>query len=368
MRNVNYQFAGEAGHDSPALIYYEDIIRVNIQKSIAIAGGAERMWPHVKTFKMAAVVELLQSYGIRRFKCATIAEAEMCARAGAPDILISYPLVGPAVDRFVGLNRQYRDSCFWAVGDNIDQIALLGNAGKAAGFEIPLLADVNAGMNRTGVSFESLPEFCRRAAQIPGLSLKGFHCYDGHLGIKDPAEREKAVIEETRRLMVVKEVLEAEGRKLIVLVLGGTPTFPCHAKNAGAFLSPGTCFIHDYGYTAKYKDLEFTPGACILTRVVSRPGGDLFTLDLGYKAISTDQEGPRGIITELPDAKPVTHSEEHWVFSAGDREPPPIGRALHVIPAHICPTTALYPGATVVKDGKPVNYWETTARSRKLSV
>jgi D-serine deaminase-like pyridoxal phosphate-dependent protein len=368
MRNVSYHFTGEAGHDSPALIYYEDIIRENIQKTIAMAGGPERLWPHVKTFKMDAVVELLLTSGIRRFKCATIAEAEMCARAGTPDILISYPLVGPAIDRFISLNRQYRDSCFWAIGDNIDQLALLGNAGKAAGFGIPLLADVNAGMNRTGVPFEDLAEFCRRAAKIPGLSLKGFHCYDGHLGIKDRAEREQAVDEEIRRLTTVKEILEAEGRKLIVLVLGGTPTFPCHAKYAGAFLSPGTCFIYDYGYAGKYQDLGFTPGACVLTRVVSRPGGDLFTLDLGYKAISTDQEGLRGIIAEMPGARPVSHSEEHWVFSAGAEKPPPIGTVLHVIPAHICPTTALYPGATVVRDGNPVNYWATTARNRKLSV
>jgi D-serine deaminase-like pyridoxal phosphate-dependent protein len=121
--------------------------------------------------------------------------------------------------------------------------------------------------------------------------------------------------------------------------------------------------------SAKYKDLCFTPGAAILTRVVSRPQKDLFTLDLGYKAISPDQED-RGIIAGLSTAKSVGQSEEHWVFRMSDPsiEGPSIGTVLYVIPAHICPTSALYPGVYVVRDHKLVNYWEINARNRKISI
>jgi D-serine deaminase-like pyridoxal phosphate-dependent protein len=196
----------------------------------------------------------------------------------------------------------------------------------------------------------------------------GFHCYDGNLGIKDSGEREKAVAEETKKLMAVREAVEAEGRKLPVMVMGGTPTFPFHARNGDAFLSPGTFFIHDYGYGSKYRDLDFTPGAAILTRVISRPREDLFTLDLGYKAIASDQEGERGLITELPDARPESHSEEHWVFRMVKGSCPPVGTILHVVPAHICPTTALYPGVYVVRNRRLVNYWEVNARNRKISI
>ena len=57
------------------------------------------------------------------------------------------------------------------------------------------------------------------------------------------------------------------------LVLGGTPTFPIHAKldEPGVECSPGTCLLYDVGYATKYPDLPFTPAAAILTRVVSRP-------------------------------------------------------------------------------------------------
>jgi D-serine deaminase-like pyridoxal phosphate-dependent protein len=150
--------------------------------------------------------------------------------------------------------------------------------------------------------------------------------------------------------------------------MGGTPTFPFHARNEAAFLSPGTLFVQDHGYNAKYRDLVFSPGAAILTRVVSRPREDLFTLDLGYKAIASDQEGVRGIITDLPNAQSESHSEEHWVFRLSAGPCPAIGTILHVIPTHICPTTALYPGVYVVRDRRLVNYWTVDARNRKISV
>jgi D-serine deaminase-like pyridoxal phosphate-dependent protein len=370
MRKIDYHFEGEEDIPSPAMIYYEDIIEENIQKALEMSGGPERMWPHVKTHKNAAVIRMLEARGIVRFKCATIAEAEMCAHCGAKYILVSYPLVGPAIGRFVRLIQIYTGSSFWAIGDDLGQLSLLGAAAKAAGLEIPFLVDVNSGMNRTGVSIEgdTLKDFCLEAGNIPGLKLTGFHCYDGNFGIKDPEKREAAVRSETEKIFAVRAGLEARGLKLPVTLMGGTPTFPFHARTSGVFLSPGTFFIHDHGYGAKYADLLFTPGAALLSRVISRPRKDLFTLDLGYKAISADQEGERGIIVGMPNAIPESHSEEHWVFRVSEGEPPPIGAILYVIPTHICSTTVLYPGVYVVRGGKQVNYWETSARDRKISV
>lgn len=76
---------------TPTLVYYLDIIRENIKKAVSLAGGPENLWPHVKTHKMAQMVRLQMSAGITRFKCATIAEAEMAASCGAGDVLVAYP-------------------------------------------------------------------------------------------------------------------------------------------------------------------------------------------------------------------------------------------------------------------------------------
>jgi D-serine deaminase-like pyridoxal phosphate-dependent protein len=367
---IDYHFAGEESIPSPALIYREDIIEENIEKAIGMAGGPERMWPHVKTYKNSAVLGMLMAKGIKRFKCATITEAEMCARCGAEHILVAYPLVGPAICRFIRLAQLYTNSVFWATGDNLEQVSLLGAVARAAGFTIPFLIDVNSGMNRTGVSLDggALNDFCTHAGNISGISLTGFHCYDGNLSIKDSGLREAAVAKETEKILSVRSTIEAGGQKLPVLVMGGTPTFPFHIRNKEAFLSPGTCFIQDHGYDSKYKDLVFKPGAALLTRVISSTCKDLFTLDLGYKAISSDQEGDRGVIAGLSRARPESHSEEHWVFRMDGGAVPAIGTILYVIPTHICSTTVLYPGAYVVRGSRLVNYWEFEARNRKISI
>ena len=365
---MNYHFLGEEEIPSPALIYYEDIIEENFDKAIGMAGTADRLWPHMKTHKNAALIRMSMERGIQRFKCATIAEAELCAMNGVAVVLVAYPLVGPAIGRFIKLRGTYTNTEFWALGDNLEQLELLGMAAKAAGSHpINTLVDVNMGMDRTGVSTDTLEEFYLKAIKIPGLSIKGFHCYDGHLGIKDIDERKQAVSSASEKFWEIKRSLDKQGYDIPVLVMGGSPTFACHRETAGVFLSPGTFFVQDYGYSSKYSDLAFIPGAAILTRVISRPAENLITLDTGSKAIATDP-GDRGIIADLPQAKAILQSEEHWVWKLEGSKLPPIGTVLYILPTHICPTSALYPGVLVVKNGKQTDYWEVGARNRKITI
>ena len=66
---------------------------------IRYAGGPERLRPHVKTHKMAEIAQLQVAAGIDKFKCSTLAEAEMLARLVVTDILLAFPQVGPNADR-----------------------------------------------------------------------------------------------------------------------------------------------------------------------------------------------------------------------------------------------------------------------------
>ncbi|MDR1128267.1 MAG: D-TA family PLP-dependent enzyme [Treponema sp.] len=365
---MDYHFRGEETIDSPELIYYQDIIEANIDQAIRLAGGVNRLWPHVKTHKMAAVVRMQIARRIKNFKCATIAEAEMCASCGADQVILAYPLVGPKIGRFFELCSLYTHTVFYAVGDDLEQLAELDKRSALyASGPVHTLVDVNMGMDRTGVALDRLEDFYRAAARLPNIRLAGFHCYDGHLGIADIGERRKAVTAPVERLFKIREALLKNGFETPILVMGGTPTFPCHQTEADVYLSPGTLFVHDAGYRAKYADLDFIPGAAVLTRVISRPAPDLFTVDCGYKAIASDHE-ERGLISGLPAARAVQHSEEHWVWRLDSGEAPSLGSILYIIPTHICPTSALYPGAQVVSGGKLVNYWDVTARNRKIRV
>ena len=75
--------------DSPALLVFADRVAENVARMVRYAGGAERLRPHVKTHKMAEVIRLQMAAGIDKYKCATIAEAEMVAQCGAPDVLLA---------------------------------------------------------------------------------------------------------------------------------------------------------------------------------------------------------------------------------------------------------------------------------------
>ena len=76
-------------------------------------------------------------------------------------------------------------------------------------------------------------------------------------------------------------------------------------------------------------------------------------------------EPPAGVeFLDLPDVKAVMHSEEHLVVEAPDPRDLPIGREVHAIPWHVCPSVALHAEATVVLDGRAVGTWEVTARDR----
>ena len=107
---------------SPALIYYRDILEKNARALIAVAGGSERLWPHVKSHKCADMVRMLMDMGIARFKCATIAEGEMVGAAGASHAIIAYPLVGPNIPRMVRLAQTFSATEYFAVGDDAGQL------------------------------------------------------------------------------------------------------------------------------------------------------------------------------------------------------------------------------------------------------
>src|SRR5882672_11246293 len=102
-----HDFSNVAEVDSPALLVYADRAEENVRRMIAIAGGPERLCPHVKTHKLAELVRMQMAHGITKFKSATIAEAEMVASCSAPDLLLAYQPVGPKVQRFLQLIKQF---------------------------------------------------------------------------------------------------------------------------------------------------------------------------------------------------------------------------------------------------------------------
>src|SRR5262249_25535743 len=157
-----------------ALLVYRQRVQANLQRMLAIASGAERLRPHIKTCKMREVVDMQLALGISKFKCATIAEAEMAASAGVPDLLLAYQPVGPGARRAVELVRRFPKTRFSVTCDDAGAIRGLSAAFTAQSSEqqswVEVLLDIDVGQHRTGVpAGPGALELCHLIGSLPGL-------------------------------------------------------------------------------------------------------------------------------------------------------------------------------------------------------
>lgn len=360
----------EADLPSPALLLFRERIEANLHRMIDLAGGAARLRPHVKTHKLAPLIRAQLDLGITKFKAATIAEAEMCATAGAPDILLAYPPAGPAGARLCELIHRFPKTRFSSIADNASAIRGLSVAARAAGTTLEVYLDLDCGMGRTGVApGPAAVELYRLIATTPALRPAGLHAYDGHINEPDPAGRATACEAAFAPVVALRAELEGAGLPVPALIAGGAPTFPIHAAHPDRECSPGTTVLWDFGYAEKFLDLPFDIAAVLLTRVVSRPAEDRLCLDLGHKAVAAENPlAARVKLVELPDATAVMQSEEHLVIETPRAGEFAIGQTLHALPRHICPTVALHAEAVAVENSRATGTWPILARARKISV
>ena len=368
-----YRLVDPSSLITPCLLVYPHLLRKNLAETIRIAGSPQRLRPHVKTHKTPQIVQLELEAGITKHKCATLAEAQMLAECGAPDVLISYPQVGPAIRRLGELVDLFPGTRFSTVVDNATSLRQLESEFEKHVNRLSVLLDIDTGMHRTGIGLgAAADELYRQLSRSSVLTAGGLHVYDGQNHQSDEPERRAAVDSLIAPVMAMVERLAADGVAVPKLVCGGTPTFPLFAElaNSGTSVeiecSPGTCVLTDFNYSNNYRDMAgFRPAAVLMTRVISKSVPGRVTVDLGYKAVASDPPaGRRCHFLNLPDAKEIQHSEEHLVVESPAADELNVGDVLYVVPAHICPTVALHSHLIVVEDGQVVNRWRVTARDR----
>jgi D-serine deaminase-like pyridoxal phosphate-dependent protein len=361
--------------DSPALVVYPDRVRENVTLLTQAIYDVNRLRPHVKTNKSREATRLMQEAGIQKFKCATIAEAEMLAMAGATDVLLAYQPVGAKQQRFVELIQKYPDTLFSCLVDNLATALQLSDLALVAEVSIPVYIDLNVGMNRTGITpDEHAKTLYAQLTQLSGVRPVGLHAYDGHIRNPDLAQRTAECDSTFAPVQRLAEALSADGFAPPLIVAGGSPTFPIHAKRHIDGLppvecSPGTFIYWDKGYGSTLAEQAFLPAALVVARVISLPDATKLCLDLGHKSVAAECElGLRVSFLNAPELQAVGQSEEHLVVEAGADHTYQIGDVLYGIPNHICPTVALYERAFTIEDGMVTGEWATVARDRIIAV
>ena len=355
--------------DTPAFVVYKERIIHNIEALLKCVSGPHWVRPHVKTHKMAEVAELMLKAGIRKFKCSTIAEAEMLGRVGAEDVLLAFQPVGPKIHRLLRLAQLFPDTRYSCILDNEASASAISEVFKAEDRRIDVYLDLNVGMNRTGITpgIEAfgLYNFCK---SLPALDPVGLHVYDGHLRDADAEVRKKKSDQSFKPVLALSKGIEAAGNKKPIIIAGGSPTFGIHARRKEVECSPGTFVFWDWGYGNLLPELPFEPAALVLTRVISKVDAETLCLDLGHKSIASENPFPRVHFLNAPEAIQVSQSEEHLVVKVDPKNSYSVGDLFYGIPLHVCPTCALYEKALVVEEGQITDSWKVIARDRSLSV
>ena len=348
---------------SPALLVYPQRIQHNAELMLQIAKDPDRLRPHIKTHKMAEIIQIQLQLGILKFKCATLAEAELLAQSAAADVLLAMQPVSVHLGNFTHLIETYPKTKFSTLIDNDQSLTEFKEVALAKNLIIDVWLDINNGMNRTGIKPDKAAETLYKSIhREPLLNLKGLHVYDGHIHTSDPDERAIECDTDFKPVIELKTALESEGYPVPTIVAGGTPTFPIHKKRKRVELSPGTPLLWDEGYGSQYKDLEFLPAAVLLTRIISKPDKDLLCFDLGHKSVASEMKLPRVKFLGDHDFEQISQSEEHLVVKCNKSDAYKVGDICYAIPIHICPTVSKYPRVHTVEDQKVTGFWSVSAR------
>jgi D-serine deaminase-like pyridoxal phosphate-dependent protein len=294
----------------------------------------------------------------------------MLAMVGAFDVLLAYQPLGPKLQRLISLIQKYPSTQFSCLIDHPYSATSISEAAIENGFVIPVYIDINLGMNRTGIApGEYAIDLYKECSSLEGIQLKGLHVYDGHFRSVDFDQRTKDSNDAFQQVENLKKILIEKGFKEPIIIAGGSPTFPIHAKRKDVECSPGTFAFWDKGYQSSCPEQPFVTAALVISRIISFPGKNNLCLDLGHKSIASENElSKRVFFLNAPELKFIGHSEEHLVAEAPEDHSYKPGDVLYGLPYHICPTCALYERGLLVENNEVTTEWRIVARDRKISV
>ena len=352
--------------ETPEFLVYEDMVGYNIDAVIRVCGSVDRIVPHAKTHKSAAVLERQMAAGMRSYKCATLREAELLVEHGVDELIFAYPLIQPKkIERLARLKKDNPGTAVKAIVSTPEHLEGLSAAMQREGMTIEVYVDLDTGMRRTGVQpGAEAADFYATAAGTPGISVLGVHVFDGHTLYKPDYDERKALVDTSIEYMRdVWERVTAEGIEVVDNVAGGSWSFHLYLGEENVRVSPGTWVYWD-SRNATMAELPFKVAAVVLGQVVDRdPEMDTVTTDVGSKVASPDQPIPnRFTVVGHPKAELVAQSEEHGVVKLNG-EKLDVGDYILAAPGHACTTTVKFPFANVVDaNGNITGRYDHTAR------
>ena len=354
--------------DTPALVIDLDAFEYNLDHMAALlAPTGVKLRAHAKTHKSPVIAKLQMARGAVGQCVQKVAEAEILAWGGIPDILVSNEVVGAAkLARLCAISTIAKAAiCV----DDAAQVDAIEQAAAAAGRRMTVLVEIDIGAARCGVPpGPDAVALAKKIAASKHLIFGGLQAYQGSAQHKRSiTERQTLIgtaVDGARRTV---EQLRQQGLDCPIVGGAGTGTFQIEAAS-GVYteMQAGSYVFMDADY-ARNLDAAGNPVSTfrhalfVLATVMSAPHPGLAVLDAGHKAVSIDSGMPT--VWGNPEIRYVSASDEHGKLDVGSETTmPKLGEKLRLIPGHCDPTVDRYDWYVGVRAGRVECLWPVAAR------
>ena len=274
-----------------------------------IARGGKQWRPHTKALRSPEIARRLVAAGACGVTCATVWEAGTMVGAGIREVLIASQVVAPsAVQQLAALNQHAN---VIAAIDAPSHVALLDAAATAAGVVIPVVIEVDIGLDRAGVKpGRAAAELARLVCSQPHLRFCGVMAWEGQTTrIADAAAKEAAIRASVALLTDTARHCVEAGIAVPIVSCGGTGTYQVTSHIDGVTeLQAGGGVFGDVRYRQEF-GLPLEQALTLWATVLSRPSARRIVCDAGWK-----YHGYHPTLSQplrLPGAARLAFSAEH---------------------------------------------------------
>jgi 3-hydroxy-D-aspartate aldolase len=362
----------EADIQTPCLVLDLDALERNIVKmgNYAKAHGV-RHRSHGKMHKSVDVQKLQERLGgAVGVCCQKVSEAEVFARGGIGDILVSNQVRDPVkIDRLARLPRY--GARITVCVDDMANVAELSAAAQKHGSTLECLVEIDCGARRCGVATTGeAVELAKAIDAAPGLVFTGIQAYQGAMQhLENYADRKAKLDDAIVLAKATVDALRAAGLAPELVSGGGTGSY-YFESSSGVYneLQCGSYAFMDADY-GRIKDAhgkridqgEWENALFILTSVMSRARPGQAVCDAGLKVMSLDSGLP--VVHGRDDVAYINASDEHGVIE-DNRGVLRINEKLKLVPGHCDPTCNLHDWYVGVRNGKVEAVWPVSARGK----
>jgi D-serine deaminase-like pyridoxal phosphate-dependent protein len=354
--------------DTPALVIDLDAFEYNLDHMAALlAPTGVKLRAHAKTHKSPVIAKLQMARGAVGQCVQKVAEAEVLAWGGIPDILVSNQVVGAAkLSRLCALSAIAKTAiCV----DDPQQVDWIAQAAADSGRRMTVLVEIDVGAARCGVPpGPPAVDLAKRIAASKHLIFGGLQAYQGSAQHKRTvAERQTLIgtaVEASRRTV---EQLRQQGLDCPIVGGAGTGTFQIESASGiytemqcGSYVFMDADYARNLGADGNPVS-TFRHALFVLATVMSAPHAGLAVLDAGHKAVPIDSGMPT--VWQKPDIRYVSASDEHGkLLVTPETTMPKLGEKLRLVPGHCDPTVDRYDWYVGVRRGRVESLWPVAAR------